>query len=176
MNNEGSLGISEGRKHVILSGSETWTLKEQGKSRITTAEMKFVRKTAKYILFDHKRNGDIRKELKTRPVLKKSQQLQIQMYKTRSRNTQISTYARWYGIVTSRKEEPRPTARPLLGLLDCYTETGTGHGAVVPQSMMTTAMAFTDQNCIYEKLKEQTKFREYLLPRSSESFCFPSNV
>jgi hypothetical protein len=33
---------------TLLYGSETWTLLEQDKSRITAAEMKFMRKTAKY--------------------------------------------------------------------------------------------------------------------------------
>jgi hypothetical protein len=46
-------------------------LKEQEKSRITAAEMKFMRKTAKYTWHDHKRNQDITKELKIQPVIKK---------------------------------------------------------------------------------------------------------
>jgi hypothetical protein len=44
---------------------------EQDISKITAAEMKFLRKTAKYTLFDQKSNQDIMKELKTLPVLEK---------------------------------------------------------------------------------------------------------
>jgi hypothetical protein len=34
----------------------------------------------------------------------------------------------------------------------------------------------SDQNCIHEEIKEQTKFGECWLPCSSESFVFPSAV
>jgi hypothetical protein len=61
---------------TLLYGSETWTLREQDKSRITAAEMKFMRKTAKYTWQDHKTNQEIMKELKTNPVLE-----QINNYK-----------------------------------------------------------------------------------------------
>jgi hypothetical protein len=47
------------------------TLREQDKSRITAAEMKFMRKTAKYTWQDDKRYREIMKELKTNPVLEK---------------------------------------------------------------------------------------------------------
>jgi hypothetical protein len=52
-------------------GSQTWTLKEEVKARITEVEMKFLRKTANYTLYDHKRNQDIIQELKKEPVLGK---------------------------------------------------------------------------------------------------------
>jgi hypothetical protein len=48
-----------------------WVLKKQDEYRITAADMTFLGKAAKYILFDHKRKQDIMKELKTYPVLEK---------------------------------------------------------------------------------------------------------
>jgi hypothetical protein len=39
-----------------LYGSEIWTLRKQDKSRLTTSEMKFLRKTSGYTLMDHKEN------------------------------------------------------------------------------------------------------------------------
>jgi hypothetical protein len=56
---------------ILLCGSEAWTLKEQDKSRITAAEMKFMRKTAKYTWQDHRRDQDITEELKMQPVMEK---------------------------------------------------------------------------------------------------------
>jgi hypothetical protein len=47
-----------------LCGSEAWTLKEQDKPKITAAEIKFTRTTAKHTWDDHKRNQDITEELK----------------------------------------------------------------------------------------------------------------
>jgi hypothetical protein len=38
---------------TLLYGSETWTLKEINKARITAAVMKCLRKTAKYVLYGH---------------------------------------------------------------------------------------------------------------------------
>jgi hypothetical protein len=49
---------------VLLYGSETWTIKARDASRITAAEMKYMRRTAGYILTDHKTNIQIAKELK----------------------------------------------------------------------------------------------------------------
>jgi hypothetical protein len=44
---------------IYTNGSETWTVKEQVKARITAVEMKLARKTANYTLYDYKRNQDI---------------------------------------------------------------------------------------------------------------------
>lgn len=55
-------------KYTALAGpnplydSESWTLKEQDKSGITVAEMKFVRKRAKLTLFSRKINQAILRE------------------------------------------------------------------------------------------------------------------
>jgi hypothetical protein len=45
-------------------------MKANDKTRITAAEMSFMR-TAKYIWSDYKRNDDILRELKTEPVMGK---------------------------------------------------------------------------------------------------------
>jgi hypothetical protein len=102
---------------TLLYGCEIWTLKEQDKSEITAAEMKFLRKTIKYTLFDHKRNQDIMKELKTQSVLEKNRQLQTQVDTTCSQNEQISTPIHCSEIQTSRKEEPRPPTEETSRLL-----------------------------------------------------------
>jgi hypothetical protein len=54
-----------------LYGSENWTIKANDKTRITAAEMRFMRTTAKYIWSDYKRNDDILKELKTDHIMGK---------------------------------------------------------------------------------------------------------
>lgn len=41
---------------VLSSGSKVWTNRKQDEWCLTSAEMKFLRKTAGYSLFDHKRN------------------------------------------------------------------------------------------------------------------------
>jgi hypothetical protein len=41
---------------VLLYGSETWTIKARDASRITAAEMKYMRRTAGYIWTDYKTN------------------------------------------------------------------------------------------------------------------------
>jgi hypothetical protein len=56
---------------VLLYGSETWTIKARDASRITAAEMKYMRRTAGYIWTDYKRNIQISKELKITPILDK---------------------------------------------------------------------------------------------------------
>jgi hypothetical protein len=46
-------------------------MKANDKTRITAAEMRFMRTTAKYIWSDYNRNDDMLKELKTEPVMGK---------------------------------------------------------------------------------------------------------
>jgi hypothetical protein len=53
---------------ALRYGSEIWTLHEKDKSRITIAEMNLLRKTTKYMVFDHTRNHDVLKAIKTQPV------------------------------------------------------------------------------------------------------------
>jgi len=54
----------------MLYGRETWAIEEQDKSRLTSAEMKFMRRTTKYEWQDHKTNEDILSELESNPVVK----------------------------------------------------------------------------------------------------------
>jgi hypothetical protein len=56
---------------VLLYGSETGTVKARDGSRITAAEMKYMRRTAGYIWTDNKINLQIAKELKITPNLDK---------------------------------------------------------------------------------------------------------
>ena len=56
---------------VLLYGSETWTVKASDARRITTAEMKYMRRTAGYTWTDYKTNAQIAKDLKITPYLDK---------------------------------------------------------------------------------------------------------
>jgi hypothetical protein len=44
---------------ILLYGSENWRAKSKYKSRLIAAEMRFMRKTAKYTWSDHKTNEEI---------------------------------------------------------------------------------------------------------------------
>jgi hypothetical protein len=57
---------------ILLYGSETWTVKSKDKSRLTAAEMKFKRKTARYTRRDHKTNEEILNELEVTSILDKT--------------------------------------------------------------------------------------------------------
>jgi len=54
-------------------GCETWAIREQDKSRIMSAEMKFVRRTAQSTWQDYKNNEGVLSELKINSVVKKIQ-------------------------------------------------------------------------------------------------------
>jgi hypothetical protein len=56
---------------VLLYGSETWTIKARDARRITTVEMKYMKRTAGYTWTDYKTNTQIAKELKITPRLDK---------------------------------------------------------------------------------------------------------
>jgi hypothetical protein len=53
---------------VLLYGSETWTIKVKDARRITAAEMKYMRRTARYTWTDYKTNTQIAKELQITPI------------------------------------------------------------------------------------------------------------
>jgi len=53
---------------ALFCGCETWAIRRQGKSRITSAEIKFVRRKAKYMRQDYKTNKDIYQNLKLTQV------------------------------------------------------------------------------------------------------------
>lgn len=52
---------------------QTWAVREEDKSRITSAGVKFMRREAKYTGQDYKANDNILSELKISPVIKKIQ-------------------------------------------------------------------------------------------------------
>jgi hypothetical protein len=56
---------------TLLYGSENWTIKARDARRITTAEMKYMGRTAGYTWADHKLNTEVAKELNITPVLEK---------------------------------------------------------------------------------------------------------
>jgi hypothetical protein len=56
---------------VLLYGSETWAVKARDASRITAAEMKYMRRTEGYTWTGYKTNTQIAKELKITPIFDK---------------------------------------------------------------------------------------------------------
>jgi hypothetical protein len=48
---------------TLLYSGENWTIKARDVTRVTAAEMKYMRRTARYTWTDHKTNTDIAKEL-----------------------------------------------------------------------------------------------------------------
>jgi len=56
---------------IFLYGSENWTLTALQRRRIEAAEMKLLRLLAGYILYDHKTNDNIRRELGITGILDK---------------------------------------------------------------------------------------------------------
>ena len=59
---------------ALLCGSENWNIKARDAERITTAETKYKRKTARHTWTDYKPNIQMAKELNTTPVLDKIQE------------------------------------------------------------------------------------------------------
>jgi hypothetical protein len=87
------------------------------KSRITAAEMKYMRKTAKYTWQDQKRNQEIMNELKTNPVLEK-----INNYKEK-------LIQHVHRMERSRLPRALPTTREKKLGTSTENEVGTGHEA-----------------------------------------------
>jgi hypothetical protein len=56
---------------VFVYGSETWTVKTRDTSRISAAEMKYMRRTAGHAWTDYKTNTQIAKELKITRIQEK---------------------------------------------------------------------------------------------------------
>jgi hypothetical protein len=56
---------------MLLYGSETWTVIARDTRRITAVEMKYMRRTTRYIWTDYKTNAQIAKELKITTILDK---------------------------------------------------------------------------------------------------------
>jgi hypothetical protein len=51
---------------VLIYGSEAWTVRKADEKTLKAAEMKFMRKTARLTLWDHKRNEEIFKKFESR--------------------------------------------------------------------------------------------------------------
>jgi hypothetical protein len=58
---------------TLLHGCETWAIREQDKSRITSVERKCLRRTAQSTWKDCKTNEDTSSALKINPAVKKIQ-------------------------------------------------------------------------------------------------------
>jgi hypothetical protein len=56
---------------AVLYGCETWAVIEQDKCRVTSAEMKLMRRIKKYTRQDYRTSEGILSKLKTNPVVKK---------------------------------------------------------------------------------------------------------
>jgi hypothetical protein len=107
-----------GQKNAFLFA--TVYLKANDKTRITAAEMRFMR-TVKYILNNYKRNDDILKELKTEPVIGK-----ILKYKNNwiQHVNRMQTERIPKLLKNSKPRGRRNRGRPIHKRLD--DETGTG--------------------------------------------------
>jgi hypothetical protein len=57
----------------LLYDSENWTIEARDATRVSAAEMKYMRRTAGYTWADHTTNTETAKELNTTPVLDKIQ-------------------------------------------------------------------------------------------------------
>jgi hypothetical protein len=53
---------------MLTYGSEAWTIREQDGQRLTTAEIKFMRRTAGYCIVDRMRNKHISDKIKVMPI------------------------------------------------------------------------------------------------------------
>jgi tRNA(Ile2) C34 agmatinyltransferase TiaS len=60
-------------RNNTVSNNNTWAIREQDRSRIMSAEMKFMGRKAKHTWQDFKTNNDILSELKMNPAVKKIQ-------------------------------------------------------------------------------------------------------
>ena len=100
---------------TLLYGCETWAIRRKDESRITAAEMKFLRRTAKYTWQDHKRNEDILTELKVVPALEK-----IYDYRNKwSQHVDRMTRSRLPNLIVQYKPRGvRNQGRPLRRILD----------------------------------------------------------
>jgi hypothetical protein len=92
---------------ILLYGCETRAIREHGKSRITSAEMKFMT-TAIYTWQDYESDEDILAELKINSVVKENGKEQKYM-DTCSANGQRETAILNYELSTMWETKPRTT-------------------------------------------------------------------
>jgi len=88
--------------------------------------MKYLRKTAQYTLYDHKKNQDIIKELNTQSIIEK-----INKYKNKWMQHVRRMDRSWLScaIIEYWPAGMKNPERPLTRLLDGYIEAGKGHKA-----------------------------------------------
>jgi hypothetical protein len=99
---------------VLLYGSETWTIKAREARRITTAVMKYMRRTAGYIWTDYKTNTQIAKKLELTPILDKLLEYKRNwiQYLNRMFRNKLPRIMKHYSP-TGRKNHGRPLKRLL---------------------------------------------------------------
>jgi hypothetical protein len=100
---------------VYVQLSETWTIKARDASRISAAEMKYIRRTAGYTWTGCKTNTQITKELKITSTLDKLLEYKrnwIQHLNRMPRN-RLSTVMKHYSPTGKRDQ-----GRPFMRLLD----------------------------------------------------------
>jgi hypothetical protein len=109
--------------------SEIWTLTQQDKSRLKASEMKFLRRTARYTLLDHKKNDDIIQGLNTTSVLEKITKYRHNWVKHVHRMNS-SRFPK--ALIEYHPRGRRRPGRPLKRLLDgVQIETETGHMGLI---------------------------------------------
>jgi hypothetical protein len=105
---------------ILLHGSEIWTLRQKDKERLTTTEMQFSKGTARYTLFDHKRDEEILEELTVEPVDEKLRRYNSNwlQHATRTNSSRMPNI-----MLSYRPNGRRRPGRPWKRLLD-KAETG----------------------------------------------------
>jgi hypothetical protein len=108
----------------VNTAREAWLLDRR--ATITAEEMKFLRKPAKYTLYNYKRKQCIIKELKTEPVLEKNHNYKIKLthYFRRMDRFRLPN-----DIMKYQPEGKRNPGRLIIKILDCYIDTGAGQKA-----------------------------------------------
>ncbi|KAJ4435245.1 hypothetical protein ANN_23823 [Periplaneta americana] len=115
-----SVTVRKGTRPVLAYGSEEWTLRKCDERRLTTAEMRFMRKNAGCSLLDHHRNVDILKELKIDSIVHYLQQYRLQ-WQTHVKRMDRSRWPRQilYYIRGRGRQQPRY----LRNIWNCYQQT-----------------------------------------------------
>jgi hypothetical protein len=110
---------------TLLYGSEIWTIKQCDKNRLRTAEMKYLRRTKRYTLLNHKRNEEILEELHVTPLEDKLRTYRHKWFQHVHRMEDNRLPKQFLDYHPKGRRRP---GRPCKRLLDDMTaETGTGH-------------------------------------------------
>jgi hypothetical protein len=103
---------------VLLYGSETWTVRARDARRISAAEMKYIRTTARYTWTDYKTNTQIANELNIIPILDKLLEYKRNwIHVNRMPRNRLPRVMKLYSPTGRRNH-----GRPLKRLLDTRTE------------------------------------------------------